>query len=440
MIKLKNFYLPLIFSTIIIIFFILVTPYSNTMSKSSFNDVTTDDDITFYVASDIHYISKYLTDKGEAFETFIKSGDGKQLDYVTEIFDIFIDDVKSAKPDFLIISGDLTLNGEKQSHSELSYKLDELRNYGIQTYVIPGNHDINNPWARAFKDDKQLKTQTISKKDFSTLYNNFGYKDAISKDKSSLSYLVPASDNLWLLMLDDNKYNNNLTLNYPEANGYISEDTTNWIASCGELANERGARIIVVSHHNILNHSEYVNKGFTIDNNKDIIDVLKKYNITFALSGHVHFQSIKNYESDNYKLYEVASSSLSTYPQKYGVVNVSKDGSLSYDTHPVNMSKYNNTFNEFARKYYSDFIYNQNFNNFSFTANYSNDEIKAMCETLCNIRLKYDDKLDQLSWSDITSSTGFTLLQSSNSPYIKHYIKIADDGDELNNNSLKKNF
>ena len=49
----------------------------------------------------------------------------------------------------------------------------------------------------------------------------------------------------------------------------------------------------------------------------------------------------------------------------------------------------------------------------------------------------FDDYfLDDLSWDDIRSSKGFMLLQNTTSPYIKHYIKIAIDGNELSNNNF----
>ena len=105
--------------------------------------------VTFLFASDIHYLAKSLTDKGKAFNTFMDSGDGKQLNYIEEIVDAFIVDIKKKKPDVLIISGDLTTNGEKASHIELAKKLKEIRNSGTLVYVIPGNHDIFKPLCKA---------------------------------------------------------------------------------------------------------------------------------------------------------------------------------------------------------------------------------------------------------------------------------------------------
>lgn len=436
--NLKSFYLPLFFSTIIIIIYITVKPYSQYTSKSSFTDnIESKDELTFYIASDIHYLSNKLIDFGLAFDKFNKSGDGKQIEYINNILDEFSKEIKSNKPDFLILSGDLTLNGEKQSHLDLSEKLSDIKDSGISVYVIPGNHDINNPWAREFKGENMLKTDSISKEDFIDIYQDFGFNDAISKDKSSLSYLVAPSDNLYILMLDDNLYKNNLFMNYPEVIGYISKETLKWINHCGKLAKDNGAKIIAVSHHNITNHSNYIYEGFTIVNNDEVLDSFKKSGINLCFSGHVHFQSIKDASFDNYVVKDIASSSLAMYPQKYGVAKFNKDNSLSYTTSTVNMNNFDSSFKANSRKSFIEFVYKQNFNSLSHNGNYTEEEVNAMCETICNIRLKYNDDSESISWNQIVSSKGFNLLKTCSSPFIKHYVDTALNSIQNNYNTLK---
>ena len=49
---------------------------------------------------------------------------------------------------YVVISGDLTFNGEKQSHEALAKKLLAFEERtGLQVIVTNGNHDINNPKA-----------------------------------------------------------------------------------------------------------------------------------------------------------------------------------------------------------------------------------------------------------------------------------------------------
>lgn len=69
--------------------------------------------------------------------------------------------IKTAKPDLVLITGDLTKDGEQLSHQYVISKLDELRDLGIKTLVIPGNHDR---WASGdavyYDGDETRKAET----------------------------------------------------------------------------------------------------------------------------------------------------------------------------------------------------------------------------------------------------------------------------------------
>ena len=94
-------------------------------------------------------IATELTDFGPAFEEMVQSGDGKAITYVWEITDAFLEEVIARKPQALILSGDLTLEGEQLSHEALAKKLKRVEDSGISVFVITGNHDINNTWEAA---------------------------------------------------------------------------------------------------------------------------------------------------------------------------------------------------------------------------------------------------------------------------------------------------
>jgi 3',5'-cyclic AMP phosphodiesterase CpdA len=93
---------------------------SQVSTSSQSPQIKSGKNLTLYVATDIHYLAKSLTDNGKAFNEFMNSGDGKQLNYIDQILGAFAKEIKEKKPDFLIVSGDLTTNGEKQSHLELA--------------------------------------------------------------------------------------------------------------------------------------------------------------------------------------------------------------------------------------------------------------------------------------------------------------------------------
>ena len=95
------------------------------------------------------------------------------------------------KPQAVILSGDLTFNGEKLSHQKLAQKLRRLTEAGIDVWVIPGNHDLNNSAAASFSQDQARRVESVSAAEFSAIYQNLTNRKAISQDPNSLSCLAP---------------------------------------------------------------------------------------------------------------------------------------------------------------------------------------------------------------------------------------------------------
>ena len=111
-----------------------------TMSISAKTLVVADKKIV--VLSDPHVMApELLVSEGEAWTNYL-SGQRKMVDYSQALFDEMVAKIKDEiKPNLVLITGDLTKDGEQLSHTYVISKLDELRGVGIQTLVIPGNHD-----------------------------------------------------------------------------------------------------------------------------------------------------------------------------------------------------------------------------------------------------------------------------------------------------------
>lgn len=94
------------------------------------------------VFSDPHVMAPgLLVSEGEAWTNYI-SGQRKMVDYSQALFDEMVAKIKDEiQPDLVLITGDLTKDGEQLSHKYVISRLDELRKVGIPTLVIPGNHD-----------------------------------------------------------------------------------------------------------------------------------------------------------------------------------------------------------------------------------------------------------------------------------------------------------
>ena len=84
------------------------------------------------VVSDPHVMApELLVNKGKAWTDYL-NGQRKMVDYSQPLFDEMIARIKTAKPDLVLITGDLTKDGEQLSHQYVISKLDELRDLGAR--------------------------------------------------------------------------------------------------------------------------------------------------------------------------------------------------------------------------------------------------------------------------------------------------------------------
>lgn len=441
--KTKKYYRLFIF---IIILFSLQGCSQPTKNLNTEVKIKSGKDISFYIVTDIHYLSKALTDNGEAFNKFVSTGAGKQIGYMEEILSAFTYEVKNKKPDILIISGDLTNNGEKKSHVDIANKLKDIEKQGTSVYVIPGNHDVLNPWARSFKKDKQYVTDSIKDKEFSEIYGDFGYEEAILRDKNTLSYLAMPSEEVWLLMLDTNQYKNNARIGFPQTDGQITVETFDWIKKCSTLAKEKGAKIITVMHHNLLNHSDVIQEGYTVNDNKKAMDVFQSSNLNLILTGHIHIQDISSYKKGAEPIYDIATGSLAVFPHQYGMLKYSfKDSTFRYSTSKVDLEGFSkkvgivdkniNNFSEYSRGFFGDLAYTMANKQLIKENTYSPDEIKSMSETMKLLNLRYFAGTENLNAKDVINSEGFKLWSDSPQNFLKKYImSILEDKDTDDNN------
>ncbi|MBC1497490.1 metallophosphoesterase [Listeria welshimeri] len=390
-----------------------------------------DQDLSIIETTDVHYFAPSLTDNGAAFKQYIAAGDGKQLAYSDEITDAFLEDVEAKKTDVLIISGDLTNNGEKTSHEELAKKLAQVEKAGTQVFVVPGNHDINNPWARKFEKDKQLPTDTITPTDFSKIYGDFGYKDAISSDDFSLSYLAAPSSKVWLLMLDTAIYKTNMQQGTPTTEGGLTTGTLDWVKECSTLAEKNGAKLIPVMHHNLTNHSDVIQRGFTINYNQQVIDTLTAGNMEFSLSGHIHTQNIRTAKStDGKEITDIVTNALSVYPHKYGNITYSaKNKNFTYQSQKLDIESW-------AKEHGKTDKNLLNFDKFDYDTFYNSGYDKAIMDLMTSDAYKTYSQSDKEKMADTMGlnnmyffagtappkSAGMALWDSAPNSFLKDYV------------------
>lgn len=293
---------------------------------------------TIVTISDIHYFSPDMTDYGEAFDEMVEKDDGKLVSYIPQMMDLFAEEMKEVKPDALILSGDLTLNGERAGHEALAEKLRSFTEQGIRVLVIPGNHDINNRNAASYFGDEKEAAETIDRSDFADIYHEFGYDQAISRDEDSLSYIFELDEKNWLMMLDSAQYDPvNLV------GGRIRSSTVAWMEEQLEAAKELGIAVIPIAHHNLLKESILYPDDCTMENSDEVTELLERYEVPVFLSGHLHLQRTKKYKpepgepDDVYHISEIVADSFAIAPFQYGILSWDGEGGLRYRTKEADM-------------------------------------------------------------------------------------------------------
>lgn len=282
-------------------------------------------DYSVVVASDLHYIAPSLTDGGEFYQHVLKNGDSKFMPYIQEITDAFFEEVMEAKPDALLLTGDLSFNGAIRSHEALIEKLCAVEAAGIPVLVQTGNHDVYNLNAAYYHGDSYTLVPAATTESFGVLYADFGLKEALAADKDSLSYVYPLNESTWVLMLD---------LNTSHDFCGLSDSTLEWIEAQLRAAWESGVTVLAAGHQNLFQHSIF-RSGYVIDRADALSALFREYGVSLYLSGHLHIQHVKTEAG----ITEIASSALCSYPCQYGVL-CSSEGKIHYETKRLDMAAF----------------------------------------------------------------------------------------------------
>lgn len=280
-----------------------------------------DKPLTIVQATDMHYITRKLTDNGEAFRKTADAADGKVMLYSEELMEAFCGEMAQKKPQVLILSGDLSFNGEYESHKDLAGKLAKLKACGIRVLVIPGNHDIFYEGAASYTGAEVKKARNLSAAEFRKLYGPYGYDDALKTAPDTLSYVADLGG-FRILMLDTS------TISMCA----VTDRTLRWTEKMLKEAAEDGVPVLAVSHQNLMAHNAMFAKGFRIEGGEKLLTLYEQYGVLANLSGHMHLQHIR---TD--KITEIATSALSLSPNQYG--ELTWNGSeLSYRSCPLDVS------------------------------------------------------------------------------------------------------
>lgn len=278
------------------------------------------------VITDIHYLSEQLMDDGEALEKYTALS-GKNVKAIPEVLDKVLADYLESEIEVLLICGDMTKDGERQSHLDFVEKLKLLKEKGIRIFVVPGNHDINMPNAVGYKGNEMYKVDNISADDFEKIYGDCGYNKALSRDDSSLSYLAELDDKTWLLAIDAARYSEYERKSI--SSGRILPQTEEWIIDVLHEAKEKGIQVIGMMHWGLTEHIIYQSEFFEqylVDDWWHFAKVFADNGMKAIFTGHFHSNDISAFISeDDNTIYDIETGTLSSFPFAYRYVDLYRD-------------------------------------------------------------------------------------------------------------------
>lgn len=297
--------------------------------------LTQNKNIKIAVLSDTHVLAPTLHDNGTAWQNYQQTSAGVDVRYSAQIFATTIKHLRKTKPDIVLIAGDLTSNGEAQSAQYVANGLKQLRKAGIKTYVVPGNHEINNPEARSFSGNQEHLTDRISPAEFKNIFAYDGYEQATTTDAASLSYLVQPSKKLWLLMLDSNRYEQNASLSKSIQDGYFNKRTLKYIQQTLTAVKKAHATVIPVMHHTALVHANLAG-NFALANHVTFDKILRANDVDLTISGHMHAPSITTQDG----LTDITQGALPVTPHYLGELTYQADnGALHFQATPLPLAQ-----------------------------------------------------------------------------------------------------
>lgn len=276
------------------------------------------------VFSDTHYLAPGLMTQGKTFDRY-QIASGRLAEVSAPLWKVASSQILSYPEDIVLICGDLSNNGERQSHVEFAQSLRELERSGKRVFVVPGNNDIQNSRAEAYRGDTLFPVPTVCKNDFISIYSEFGYGEAISRDSSSLSYVARINRNNWLMVLDLSQYD-------PATNrtkSAVKQETVDWISLQLEKARKRKIRVIGMSHYGVVEHFDKQKRIFPtslVEDHRSFANFLADKGINILFTGHFHAMDITRFTSLNRnELFEIETGAMIASPFGFRRINI--DGS-----------------------------------------------------------------------------------------------------------------
>ncbi len=309
------------------------------------------------VFSDPHYFDPSLFSNATEFQENVGEYSRKMFAESNAILQSTINEINKENVSIVLITGDLTKDGALISHQKFAEHLKKLETSGAKVYVIPGNHDINNPNAKSYTDNNSTSIANISSDQFAEIYSNYGYKDALYRDPNSLSYVAQPTDDIWIIGMDACQYDNNLANGYPETGGRFKHETYEWIKSKIKEGIAKNKTLLGMMHHGLTEHftkQSDLFRPYVIEDFTKVRYEFASLGLKVVFTGHFHAQDIVQFQSGYNFIYDVETGSLVTWPVPFRIIELTSNNFLKITSDFITKINYDTgglAFQDYAKNY-----------------------------------------------------------------------------------------
>lgn len=287
------------------------------------------DSFNFLVLTDTHFFKNSLGATGKEYDEFMRF-EQKCFAETEAINNAVFDWLnKTELTDTILIAGDLSFNGEYESHLGFIELLKKLKASGKRIFTITADHDFKreDDKAFAFTEDGRYAPKATKRDELFDLYYEFGFKDAIAVDRKHLSYVAQLSDGVRLLALNNDGDCRDFKT--------YDEEQLQWIKEQTAKARQDNQMMIAMNHYPLLPGQPIfsVVPSAVQKNAGEITTMLADEGVHLVFTGHMHNQSIneKITQSGN-KFYDVCTGSIIASPSVMRLVTVESRKKVKIET------------------------------------------------------------------------------------------------------------
>lgn len=303
---------------------------------------------SFFLVTDTHYYDTSFRRTGNAYENRSRT-DQKCVAETPAIIDAGFEQLAADRDtEVILIPGDLVYRGEYQSHVGFRERLYRLKEQGKRIYLITARHDYCEDGEPVeFEGEELIPVKGMPRAELRDFYKDFGFGDAISEHKESMSYVAQLADGIRLLAL-------NCDGDCKDFKG-IWDNQMQWALEQIRKAHDEGQYIFAMTHYPLLPFSPIMN----LIGDAKLTDWEKRANefadagLDLIFTGHMHAQAVTDYTTKNgNKITDVQTGCFVGCPCAYRRVTFNADNTAeikSYTIHDFDYDKQGKTAAEYFR-------------------------------------------------------------------------------------------